>query len=230
MSNSNNFAIYNGFYKVDNLPLENGICRLEWGDGNSYTGQFQNNSINGYGIYKFSDGARYEGFWQNNLKHGLGSLYYPDGSKLQGEFRNDSPNGKCILYSINNNEPFLYIGNFVNGERSGYGKIYNIGELDNKLIYELIYIGQFKKNHFCGQGIYYHDNGNIFYEGNWVDSLPFGNGIIYDINGNLKEIGYYIKGELQTNLNISYVDKLKTKLRNNIFFDFNYIDELDIDQ
>ena len=224
MLNSNHFAIYNHFIRVDKLPVYNGDCRIDWPDGSSYIGQFINNNIEGYGIYTFTDQAKYVGFWKNNIKHGIGTLYYPNGSKLQGEFRYDAPNGKGILYTVNDNESYLYVGNFINGSKYGFGKLYEIDSTSHELEYKLIYIGEFKKDRFSGKGIYYHSNGNIFYEGNWVDNLPFGNGLLYDINGSLKEVGYYIKGELQTKYEMEHANKIKRKLRNNIFFDFNYIE------
>ena len=43
------------------------------------------------------------------------------------------------------------------------------------------YIGQFKDNLRNGKGIYYNKNGNIIYEGDWINSKAEGIGKLIDM-------------------------------------------------
>ena len=56
------------------------------------------------------------------------------------------------------------------------------------------YIGQFKDNKFNGKGIKYDKNGNIIYEGDFINGRREGNGKMFD------EIGNYYIGQFKDNL------------------------------
>ena len=57
----------------------------------------------------------------------------------------------------------MYEGYWINGHYEGYGKyIFENGDY---------YEGEFKNNLCNGKGIEYDKEGNILYEGNWIDDI-----------------------------------------------------------
>ncbi len=123
----------------------------------------------------------------------------------------------------------LYLGEFSNGNRNGYGQGFH---LKSK------YVGNWKNGLLDGKGeIYFHENGNTYkgdlsnckYQGfgeyfsgkskttfkaNWVDNKANGYGELYSSNGTLIEKGNYINGELQPLPEISQVNQ-NTNYTNN---------------
>lgn len=210
------------FKKVDRIPTVPGECYITWNDGSEYFGEYNNKHINGYGSYKFPDGSIYNGYWKQSCKHGIGILRYIDGKIYKGDFINDLPHGHGVLicdYTETGND--VYVGQFFNGVRSGYGKLYYQDNSTNK--YELQYIGNWKNNKFSGLGICFHSNGNKFYEGHLVDGLPAGDGILYNEEGNKVETSYYITGLHQKDLDSKRSANLKKKIHKYIRFPFYYI-------
>lgn len=92
----------------------NGNVTYRWPSGSSYTGQWSNNTMNGYGVYIFNNpyclryegnfvngkfegygvllyknGSRFEGNWYKNMKHGRGRIVYPDGRTRDGLWEYD---------------------------------------------------------------------------------------------------------------------------------------------
>ena len=51
-----------------------------------YEGEWNNDQIEGYGVYKYLSGAKYEGNWAKNRHHGQGTFYFPNGSKYAGQW------------------------------------------------------------------------------------------------------------------------------------------------
>ena len=47
-------------------------------------GNFIDNEISGYGVYKWIDGREYIGYWLDNKMHGEGTLKWPDGKCYKG--------------------------------------------------------------------------------------------------------------------------------------------------
>ena len=204
------------------IPINYDKYYLKWEDGSEYIGNFIDNIIQGFGVYRFPDGSIYEGSWKNNCKHGIGKLLFNNGNIYNGEFLDDNISGYgSLLFNNNGTEKQLYIGNFYKGRREGYGKLYYYNIDTNT--YKLKYIGNWIKDDFSDIGICYHDNGNKFYEGYFVKGLPSGDGILYDIDGSIAEKGYYIKGELQKNIDNKRTKKVLSKIKKYIKFPFNYI-------
>ena len=50
--------------------------KFTWAKGMSYSGEFQNNNFNGFGVYVDIDRNTYEGYFLDGLKSGLGVHYY----------------------------------------------------------------------------------------------------------------------------------------------------------
>ncbi len=45
----------------------------------NYQGEYSNNNLNGFGVYKYSDGSVYKGDFLNGEKHGVGVYYFANG-------------------------------------------------------------------------------------------------------------------------------------------------------
>ena len=115
---------------------------------------------NCYGYSDFEDGASYKGEWQNDNMHGIGTYTYPK-----------EENGQ-------------YIGNFVDNEFSGQGKL---------TFPDLTYEGNFKNDVFEGQGTLITEEGKFV--GNFKDGELDGLGKYYDESGELIFDGEFAKGE-----------------------------------
>lgn len=139
----------NGYYDGDvnsqNVPHGQGI--FYWNSGDTYTGKWENGSMNGYGVFKSQVGDRYEGYfvngerhgrgqyvrsagdvyigdWKNNKRNGNGKEIHPDGSYYDGEWKDDKANGFgkfCVNHEI------YYEGQWANDDWCGHGKFVNKG-------------------------------------------------------------------------------------------------------
>ena len=72
----------------------------------------------------------------------------------------------------------LFEGEYINGERNGYGKEYN--NIEN-LLYEGEYMNQMRN----GKGKEYYNNGIMLFEGEYFEGKKW-SGYGYDINGDLE--------------------------------------------
>ncbi|ARN78730.1 hypothetical protein BST97_12405 [Nonlabens spongiae] len=61
-----------------------------------YTGDWNNDKREGYGIYVWQDGQRFEGYWKNNLRHGNGTVIFENGESLTGTWTEGSLNGIAV--------------------------------------------------------------------------------------------------------------------------------------
>ena len=87
---------------------------------------------------------------------------------------------QIISYSINH----FYIDILHSQVRSSF----HINEENNELSYNMVYLGQFKDEHFCGHGIYYHENGMIKGRTNFINGNINGHKLLYHDNGIINEI------------------------------------------
>jgi len=69
-------------------------------NGTKYEGNFDDDKINGKGIYTFKNGSKWEGNSSNGLKDGIGKLTDPQGNVKTVEYKND------ILVNNDGNENF----------------------------------------------------------------------------------------------------------------------------
>ena len=153
-----------------------------------YSGEVNiNNEKHGYGILLKSDGSKFEGSWRLNNFTGWGRFIDYDGTLIESYFFNGKANGKGMKKNINN---CIYIGDFINNLKDGYGKeetneyLYE-GEFKNdkkngngKLIYKLlndIYEGEFKDNFITGVGFYTWKNKDT-YKGSFINGKMHGKG------------------------------------------------------
>ena len=133
----------------------NGWGREINSNGEIYEGKFENDILNGKGIYKYG-GNMYIGDFQNYKKHGKGELF-TNSYHYIGDFVNDNMNGNGI---IENYDEGVYEGKFNNDKINGYG-IYKYKNGD-------FYEGQMKDGLMNGKGKYTKVNGEVF-EGAFVN-------------------------------------------------------------
>ena len=86
--------------------------------GNGVEDADENGRVN-KGPIHLKNGAIYTGQWLNNSRDGFGTQMWPDGSKYEGAWRNDKANGTGKLVHADGD---VYEGQWVNGMREGKGK------------------------------------------------------------------------------------------------------------
>ncbi len=187
--------------KPFNMKSENSssyeIKPIEFQNGNIYQGNWNKKfKMDGPGKYYLkNDKVLVEGNWEDGeLKNG--KIFYPNGDIYEGEMKDSLYHGKGKFKSFNDNN--IYEGDFVNGEKTGSGKIifndetvfegnFNKGEIKGKGKmtwkngYE--YIGEFNGFILDGKGKLTGPNGES-YEGDFVNNLFHGNGKYIYKNGN----------------------------------------------
>lgn len=84
---------YSGDF-VDDMMHGFGI--LKWPDGREYRGQFSEDKFDGDAIFVWADGRRYVGQYGNDEKNGSGNLTWPDGRKYEGNWKDGKRDGKGV--------------------------------------------------------------------------------------------------------------------------------------
>ena len=67
----------------------------------SYSGEFKQGKMHGYGIKIYASGNRYEGFWLFDQKSLNGSFNWTNGNRYKGAWLQNSINGNGSFYWIN---------------------------------------------------------------------------------------------------------------------------------
>ena len=96
-----------------------GQAHVVYGNGDTYTGGFENGEKNGEGDFT-SPMLTYKGEWLNNTQHGRGRL--EDKIKRQvveGQFWGNKPHGDCKLMTLDGK--LIYHGHMEHGKRQGKG-------------------------------------------------------------------------------------------------------------
>jgi hypothetical protein len=151
-------------------------------NGDTYEGDFLEDSLTGYGKFTFAGGDVYEGELQNGKKEGKGKYTSADGSIYEGDFKNDQRHGKGKHTSADGS---VYEGDFKNGIKSGYGKyVYANGD---------VYEGEFKGDLREGDGKYCWANGET-YTGQFKKGNMYGFGTYTWPTGRASYTGYFENG------------------------------------
>ena len=175
----------------------NGNYLYELKDGKGFIKQYYRNGFLKYeGDYLNGKGKEYsqfgyinliyEGEYLNGERHGKGKEYYSDKLIFEGEYKNgkrwngkeyDQKNNK--IYEIKEGKGFIkdyfigcllkFEGEYLNQEKNGKGKEYEIIGVVNNLIFEGEYLNG-KRN---GKGKEYYNNGNIKFEGEYLYNTRF---------------------------------------------------------
>ena len=157
---------YGEIIRKDDIILKHGRGILLYKNGGKYLGYFENDHMNGFGIFYGKDGRIEKGnkindykeglftlktinniiikdLYVNNLKSGFCIKYYPNGDINIEEKDNNNSIGYYINYSMNGEK---FEGEMKNGNKEGFGIKEN---------YFSIYEGEFKNNNFDGLGKLY---------------------------------------------------------------------------
>ena len=83
-----------------------------------YVGMFENDKINGYGVYTWRDGDEYKGEWKDDKMHGDGVFTWKNGDKYDGQFKDNMKNGIGVFTWVNGD---TYEGDWKDGSMHGNG-------------------------------------------------------------------------------------------------------------
>ena len=238
----NGYLIYEGEYLNDKRngkgkEFENSkiIFEGEYKDGNRWKGklkglinlglfhdreiEFDGEYINGERIgigkeYNYEGKLKFEGEYKNDKRNGFGKEYDRDLIIYEGEYLNDERNGKGKEYYEGK---LRFEGEYLNGKRWN-GKFTLIVRLD-KLIFEGELINGERK------GKEYNYDGNLIYEGEYLNLQKNGKGKEYYKNGKIKFEGEYILDNRWTGNIYDYdgniIFKMKNGEGNGKEYDFN---------
>jgi len=166
-------ATYKGMW-LNALP--HGRGRMIWPDKCCYEGEFVDGYFHGYGqmVWPFNEGNDkiYDGEWVNGDMNGYGRMRYPNGEEYLGIFKDNMRHGHGTLKSSQNKNTLdtIYVGNWVNDVRSGYGVL-------DYIIRGEKYMGMWVNDQRHGQGVVVTVDG-VYYEGNFFQNRLAGKGIL----------------------------------------------------
>jgi hypothetical protein len=100
-------SIYEGCFIIENdKKVRSGRGTLTFSSNSAietkfekYTGQWERDMMNGFGIYEYINGAKYTGQWKDNKHHGNGKYEFPDGSYYEGDWVNHLMHGEGTFVS-----------------------------------------------------------------------------------------------------------------------------------
>lgn len=104
----------------------------------------------------------------------------------EGELRCNKPHG--FGKEFDRTGGLNYEGFWQYGLKNGQGKEYR------SRVYDLVYEGEFKNNHYEGKGIFYFNNGYV-YHGHFEDREFQGPGVVYAPDGDLNFVGTFSKNK-----------------------------------
>jgi len=108
-------SFYEGYFLQDSTSRSG---RLIFPDGDVYTGELLNNSLNGYGTYEGIDGRKITGYFLEDKNHGECFEEWPDGSSYRGLYEHGKKEGHGEFKCCNGDK---YVGNFSADLWSGEG-------------------------------------------------------------------------------------------------------------
>ena len=152
----------------------------------TYVGQTEGSSRQGYGKLYYSNRSIYEGFWKNDKKHGNGIFMWKDGSKYCGQFKLGVFHG-CGRRIYSNGS--YYDGEFVKGKKCGKGFM----KFRNGDTYE----GEWDDDDMHGRGVYRWKTGDVFV-GKFERDKRNGEGILTMNSGEVVS-GTWEKGSQKVN-------------------------------
>jgi hypothetical protein len=151
-----------------------GPGRLVYTNDDVYTGVFHQSQRHGHGTYHWKDGRSYTGDWCRNQRTGSGIYTYATGSNKQSSSSNT--NGQVDYYQ----------GEFVNGQRCGYGT-FVFGATGAS------YRGQWRDGLYHGRGVTVDETGSVF-KGTFCRGVPHGKGTCRNAAGQVVETGRWRHG------------------------------------
>jgi len=85
--------------------------------GNVFTGEYKENKRHGHGSLVYANGNRYEGRWEHNKRVGTGTLTYANGDCFKGGWENDAMTRGTFTWQNGN----VYFGDMKDNKRHGQG-------------------------------------------------------------------------------------------------------------
>lgn len=166
--------------------------QVEYKNGDTYNGVFESHSNVrcGKGEYHWADGRQYVGEWNEDCRHGQGTYLYPNGDVFEGQFCNGQRHGTGRFRF--HRDGTLMEGNFCQGQLDGSGCKYV--QKDGR-----VYLGHFVRGIRYGQGKETYPNGDLRYEGEWVDDAPLHPNKIHD-----PPAGFVLKQDDEDDYNDDY--------------------------
>ncbi|XP_053489582.1 radial spoke head 1 homolog isoform X4 [Ictalurus furcatus] len=73
----------------DGVAMRKGFGTQTSSSGTTYTGEWNDDKMNGSGTLSHPSGAVYKGQFRDNTYHGSGTYHFPDGTKYSGTFSNN---------------------------------------------------------------------------------------------------------------------------------------------
>ncbi|GMH97862.1 hypothetical protein TrVE_jg3188 [Triparma verrucosa] len=194
----------------------------------TYKGTFLSGKKSGSGQIFLQNGSSYDCCWKNDMKEGLGKHYNSSGDKIYvGTYEKDQRKTGCFYFTEGwyqgdflenkyhgrghyHTDVIDYEGGFVNGLRSGFGKLTNfVTNVTKEGVFEngnetdgewlIIYSDSSKFSGLCSQGvpsglgILKYGNGDT-YSGNFYEGLRSGPGLLVFESGGEYE-GEFIQDE-----------------------------------
>ncbi|XP_065111218.1 MORN repeat-containing protein 2 isoform X2 [Paramisgurnus dabryanus] len=77
------------YHTSDGVVIRKGFGTQTSASGVTYTGEWNNDKMNGSGTLTHPSGAIYRGLFRNNMYHGKGTYRFPDGTEYNGTFNNN---------------------------------------------------------------------------------------------------------------------------------------------
>ena len=100
-----------------------------------YDGEWCEDNIHGYGVYKYKNGDVYDGYWDNNLYNGQGTYTFANGAKYVGEWANNRMHG---IVTYTEESGVEWSGIFINGSfDSGIQKSLNTDRIEIQKVQEV---------------------------------------------------------------------------------------------
>ena len=124
--NYDNGTYYTGDVNDRGVPHGQGYIRFP--DGSDYVGEFKDNTLTGFGVYRYDDKTTYRGFVVNALREGLGKLETDYGDYkfvAEGSFRRNKYNGTVTFSWIGGiSDGVRFEGSWIDGDFQGTGTMY----------------------------------------------------------------------------------------------------------
>ena len=154
-------TVYSGDWENNKMNGE-GVLKIP--SEGTYKGTFKNSEKSGNGIYEWKDGTKYEGEWKNDKMWGTGTYTSSSGITYKGTFReNEFEDGECTF----NNETGEYVIKYSEG---------NIVDSLIKFSDGTVYAGQCSGTEIVGTGTMKYSNGDQ-YNGAFESGKKNGKGI-----------------------------------------------------
>jgi hypothetical protein len=141
-------------------------ARIEYQNGDVYTGQVHHSNKTGSGVYRWTNGRTYTGEYDADHRHGRGRYEWPDGQVYIGDFCHNRREGHGT-YQTQDGQ-VRYTGQWIDGQYEGHG---TYGYVDPITHQAMVYTGEFHAGRPHGRGHEETTRGEIIRQGIWQDGI-----------------------------------------------------------